>query len=766
MKSHFPGEMNQSRRNPQLRPGSRLTQIIFNLAIIPILGMINPALAQTADQRSDRLYFSTDIVPILTRLGCNGGGCHGKASGQNGFRLSLLGFEPESDYESLMGDARGRRLFPSNPEKSLILLKATARVPHGGGRVMEESGEDYRTLIRWQQQGAIGPESNDPTITSIRLDQSESILQFKEKLGLKVIAAFSDGRRRDVTRQSIYQSNEPGIASVDTQGVVQAGDQPGLVAVMVRFGEKIATFRAVVPFVQEAERTKEVGRILDEIESQAGGSVADRPLIQQWRKLGIVPSKVTDDLTFLRRATLDICGTLPTPAEAKAFVQNKDPDKRTRLIDRLLDRPEYASYFALKWADILQNRGAGYSTSRQRAGTTLFAGWIRDSIAANKPYNQFVAEILTASGSQAENPPAVWYRSVRKSPEYVESVAQAFLGVRIQCAQCHHHPTENWSQADYYGLAAVFSRVGRKGGFADAEVPTDEMIFLAPTGKVIHPRTGEVLPPRPLGDPAFAIGPLDDPRQSLARWMGRPENPYFSRTIVNRLWAHFLGRGVVHPLDDARSTNPPSNPALLDALADDFVRHGFDVKHLIRQITRSYAYQLSSVPDGENQSDQQSYSRFYSRRIPAEPLLDAISQVLEVPTQFPGMPPGTRAIDLPDENVAAPFLDVFGRPARLTACECERVDAPALHQALELVNSAEIQRKLASPDGFAAQLARDGHDNDQIAEIVFKKLLSRPPSPAEKKAAKSFLDQQPERAEAVRSLLWSLLATNEFLFNH
>ncbi|MFM7316678.1 MAG: DUF1553 domain-containing protein, partial [bacterium] len=319
---------------------------------------------------------------------------------------------------------------------------------------------------------------------------------------------------------------------------------------------------------------------------------------------------------------------------------------------------------------------------------------------------------------------------------------------------------------DYYGLAAVFARVGRKGGFADAEVPTDEVIYLAPKGLVVHPRTGAEMRPRPLGENEFQIGPLDDPRKSLARWMTSPENPFFARTVVNRLWAHFMGRGIVHPLDDARSTNPPSNPELLNALAADFVSHGYDIKHLIRQITGSYAYQITSVSEPGNKGDMQSFSRFYSRRIPAEPLLDAISQVLGVATDFPGMPPGTRAIELPDENVAAPFLDIFGRPARLTACECERVDAPALHQALELVNSAEIQRKLSAPASFPAVLATSGKNADEIVHLSFVRILSRPPRPEEKRASVGFLERQTNRPEAIQSLVWSLLATNEFLFNH
>ncbi len=709
--------------------------------------------------------FGTDVVPILTKLGCNGGGCHGKATGQNGFKLSLLGFEPDQDYESLVTEGRGRRISQTTPERSLLLTKATSRVPHGGGRRLDEGSDDYRQLRDWIAQGAPAPQGNDPQLLRIELSPVDAILATNTTLQLKTTAFFSNGTSRDVTKQSVYQSNEPGIAGVETEGLVKTTNQHGLVAVMARFGEQIATFHAAVPFINEPARQAEVDAQLGQLERKLGASPADKHLLNQWRRLGVVPSPVADDATFLRRATLDICGTLPTSEELADYVADTRSDKRSRLIDRLLDRPEYASYFALKWADILQNRGAGYATSKQRAGTMLFSGWIRDSLAANKPYDQFVAEILTASGSQYENPPALWYRTVRKSPEYVESVAQAFLGIRIQCAQCHHHPTERWSQADYFGLAANFARVGRKGGFADAEVPTDEIIFLKPHGEVLHPRTGEALKPRPLGGSEFSLAENEDPRLSLSRWMTSRDNPYFARTMANRMWAHFLGRGIVHPIDDARSTNPPSNPELLTALAEHFIRNNYDIKQLIRTITLSYAYQLDSAPHAGNTGDTQTFSRFYPRRLGAEVLLDGISQVLEVPTNFPGVPAGTRAIDLPDENVAAHFLDVFGRPGRMSACECERVDSPALTQALELVNSAEIQRKLSAKPSYPQRSADSNKSHADLATEMFVRVLAREPRPGELKAATDYLASEPDRAEACRSLLWSLLATNEFLFN-
>lgn len=720
--------------------------------------------------------FGTEVVPILTKLGCNGGGCHGKATGQNGFRLSLFGFEPEFDYEAIVKESRGRRLSLAAPDQSLLLAKATATMPHGGGRRLAVDSHDYQILRQWISQGAPAPSEDDPHLVRVEITPHQQIMHSESSLQLHVTGAFSDGTLRDVTLQAIYQSNEVGIATVTNSGLVQTSLQHGLFSVMARFGEQLATFHAAVPFASEPTQLAAINAELDKITAQLlrdaesprewNNNSVDSHLFNQWRQLGIVPSAVADDATFLRRVTLDIIGTLPSDSEVTEYLTAPRSDKRQALINRLLERPEYASYFALKWADVLQNRGAGYSTSKQRAGTTLFAEWIRDSLEANKPYDQFVSEILTATGSQNENPPAIWYRTVRKPAEYVESVAQAFLGVRVQCAQCHHHPTERWSQSDYYGLAAVFSRVGRKGGFADAEVPTDEMIFLKESAVVLHPRTGKILKPQPLGGNEFSLGLHDDPRVSLARWMSAGDNPFFARTMVNRMWAHFMGRGIVHPIDDARSTNPPSNPELLDGLAQDFISSGYDLKQLIRVIANSYAYRLESAPHAGNVGDTQTFARFYPRRMPAEVLLDGISQVLDVPTNFDSVPPGTRAIELPDENVAANFLDVFGRPLRMSACECERVDAPALTQALELVNSSEIQRKLTEKTGYAEQLAISDKSPEILAREIFLRVFARHPRPEEVNAATAFFAAEPDRGEACRSLLWSLLATNEFLFNH
>lgn len=712
--------------------------------------------------------FNAEIVPLLTKLGCNGGGCHGKATGQNGFKLSLLGFEPDQDYDSIVREGRGRRWFPASPSRSLLLLKATGESAHGGGVRLARDSEDYGTLVRWLEQGANPSRADEPTLEQITVVPANRIFDGKrEPQPLRVSARFSDGSTRDVTSRAVYQVNEPDLADVSEAGVVRTMDRSGSFAVMVRFGEQIAVFYGTVPLANPAADTQ---ARLAAWERDHAQSFVDKHLAAQWKRLGILPSGPADDGEFIRRASLDICGTLPTSTEVAEYVDDKRTDKRARLIDRLLERPEYAGHFAVRWADILRNRGAGYSTRYQRSGTTLFSGWIRDSFAANMPYDRFVASILTASGSQETNPPAIWYRTVRTNADYVESTAQAFLGIRIQCAQCHHHPAERWSQADYFQLAAVFARVGRKGGYADAEVPTDETIYLADEGEVKHPRTGVLMTPRPPGGDEFRLERYDDPRRSLAAWMASPENPFMARTMVNRMWGHFFNRGIIHPIDDARSTNPPSNPELLGALSRDFIAHKYDVKHLVRTICNSAAYAISSVPNETNRDDTQNYARYYPRRMAAEVLLDALSQTLDAPTKFRAasgdFPAGTRAIDLPDEAVPSHFLDVFGRPARNSACECERVDSPALGQTLELVNSAELQAKLTAEKGYVAKLAANERPHAENVDEIFVRVFARPPRDKERATALKFLASQTDRKSAYASLLWSLLATNEFLFNH
>ncbi len=708
-------------------------------------------------RRPPAMNFANEVVPVFTKLGCNAGGCHGKASGQNGFRLSLLGFEPALDYETLVKEGRGRRLFPAMPARSLLLEKSSGGVPHGGGRRMEVGSHEYRVILRWIEAGMPVGRPDDPTVERIAIYPEARRLAQGSTQQVNVTAYYSDGRAEDVTRWSQYQSNDLDVADVAEGGRVRARGHSGQAAIMARYQGKVAVFRATVPLPRRP--SAEV--------AFASDNPIDRLVLKQWRALGLEPSGDCSDAEFVRRAGLDITGTLPTAAETRAFVVDKAADKRARLVDRLLDRPEYATYFSIKWADILRNKRDG--KPEYAAGTYRFHDWIRESLERNVPYDEFVRGILTATGSPETSPPVMWYRKKKKSDEYVDETAQVFLGMRLQCAKCHHHPFEVWGQDDYYGFAAFFARVKRKNRVdAPRDGLKEEVIISARSGSVSHPKTGKTMLPKGLGDVAIPVSPADDPRSRLVDWMASPSNPYFARALVNRYWAHFFGRGIVEPLDDIRLTNPPTNPELLDALAGSFVKSGYDLKALVRLMATSRAYGLSSVPNESNVADRQSFARHYPRRLGAEVLLDAISQVTAAPTSFAGLPAGTRAIDLPDEGVSSGFLDAFGRPKRDTACECERVSDASLGQSLMLLNSPDIQAKLTAGGGRAERLAKDPRpDAEKVAEL-FWDAFARAPDSGESTAALDHLTGTPNAAAkrlAYEDILWALLNAKEFQFN-
>jgi hypothetical protein len=620
------------------------------------------------------INFANQVVPIFTKLGCNAGGCHGKSSGQNGFRLSLLGFEPDLDFETIVKEGRGRRVFPAAPEESLLLRKAIASLPHGGGKKLDRDSPEYRLVARWIAAGMPKGRPEDPTVARIEVHPREKVLARGGTQQVAVTAFYTDGTSEDVTRWAQYQSNDLEVATVEEGGRVAAQDYSGQAAVMARYQGQVAVFRATVP----------LGVPIADAPPFEPANFVDELVSRQWKALGLVPSESCTDAEFLRRASLDITGTLPTADEVEAFVADASPDKRAKLVDRLLERPEYAAYFATKWADILRNKREG--NDQLRPSTYRFYDWIRTSLARNVPYDRFARSILAASGTPDTAPAVMWYRRLRTPDAFVDDTAQVFLGMRLQCAKCHHHPFETWAQDDYYGFAAFFAKVGRKPAASGRRVGRglDEAIFLARGGGVSHPKTGKVMEPKGLGGEVVRVAAGVDPRQKLVDWMADPQNPYFARAVVNRYWAHFFGRGIVEPLDDMRVTNPASNPELLDALAADFVGSGYDLKRLVRTIATSRVYGLSSLPNEYNAKDKQSFARHYPKRMTAEVLLDAIAQVTAVPTPFAGFPAGTRAIELPDESVASTFLDTFGRPKRDTACECERVTDASLGQSLML----------------------------------------------------------------------------------
>jgi hypothetical protein len=712
--------------------------------------------AESARGEEPPVSFPNQVVPILTKLGCNAGGCHGKQLGQNGFKLSLFGFDPEADHAALVKEARGRRLFSAAPASSLFLLKPTAAVPHGGGRRLNPTSPEYRLLLRWVRQGALYEPGPARHVVGLDLWPVEKTMGRKDSQPLSVTARYDDGHNEDVTRLAQYQSNDTDVAVVDGAGVVRTLDVPGEAAVMARYQGHVAVFRAAVPLGQP------IGRYPD----FPAANFIDELAVGKWQKLGIVPSEPCTDAEFIRRASLDICGTLPTPSEVRGFLGDPAKDKRTRLIDRLLDRPEYADYFALQWADVLHNKRQNLDI--YKAGTFAFHAWIRRSLAENRPYDQFVRDILAAQGSPEAHPPVVWYRLVRTLDGYVDNTAQLFLGLRLQCAQCHHHPAEHWSQDDYYGLAAFFARVGRKNVVITniCYPPQSEHIFDTRTGQVTQPRTGQVMVPKGLDGPFYPSSLYEDPRQHLVDWMVRPDNPYFARALVNRMWGHFFGRGLVEPLDDMRVTNPPSNPELLDALARDFIAHRFDLKHVVRTICTSRTYGLSSTPNAFNAHDRKNFARYYPKRLEAEVLLDAVAQATGVPARFSGLPSGTRAIALPDESVPSYFLDIFGRPQRSTACACERLSDATLAQSLHVLNSRAMQDRITAPTGCAARLAADPRSDREKVEELFLWAHARLPDAKEREHAERYVSGHSDKVRAYQNLLWALVNAKEFQFNY
>ncbi len=710
------------------------------------------------------INFPNQVVPVFTKLGCNSGGCHGKASGQNGFKLSLLGYEPEVDFVALVKEARGRRLMASAPDSSLFLLKASGLVPHGGGKKMEKDSDEYRLVRRWIAAGAPYGKESDPTVTKITVFPEHRVMTRQNKQQFAVYAHYTDGAIEDITRRAQYDSNDPEIATVDPSGYIRTLNLSGEAAIMARYQGHVSVVRATVPL---GAKTPDWQFPVQ--------TVVDTHTSKKWRDLGLVPSDIAGDEAFLRRAHLDLTGSLPTPTQVVEFAANKDPKKREALIDQLVETPEYAYYFANKWADILRVKRGREGNSPQRAqGTFAFHNWIRDAVASDKPYDEFVRDILSATGEESRNPPTVWYKDLQQPEQFVDDTAQVFLGLRIACANCHHHPYEKWSQDDYWGLAAFFGRVGKKqipvaGSQNQANT---QIVYSRPDGSVTNKRTSKPAAIKPLDGAPMDIERGDDPRQKLVDWMADPANPFFAKAVANRYWAHFFGRGIVDPLDDMRVTNPPSNPALLDSLAKTLVDNKFSLKSLVKTICKSRTYQLSAVPNEFNKHDKQAYARYYPKRMGAEVLLDAVCQVTDSPTQFSGLPTDKfapkRAIMLPDEAFNSYFLDVFGRPQRISACECERVSEANLAQALHLLNSDEIQQKLSRANGRADALTnvKDKRTDAEKVEELFLWAFARKPTDDDMKAALTHIQKhKAQKKVAYENIIWALLNTKEFVFN-
>lgn len=728
-----------------------------------LLAALSCRYAVCADDSSAKLSFVNDVMPVLTKAGCNTGVCHAKAGGgQNGFQLSLLGFESQEDYESLVKEGRGRRLFRSSPAQSLVLRKASGETPHGGGVRLPKESAGYALLLKWVEQGTPFGTETDPELETVVVVPDRGVVPMKSQQQLKAVARYSDGSERDVTSLALFESNSEAMASVNENGLVEIHDIPGRVSIMVRYQGMASVFTAAVPLGAPVESLPKSNSFVDDL------------VFANLKQIGIPPSPVCDDATFIRRVSLDIAGRLPTPDDVAAFIADNSPDKRNRVIDSLLKSPGYADFFANKWTSLLKNRRDDASDI---TSNFAFHAWIRDSLLANVSYDQLVRELLAATGTVIGNPPVAWYKRVKDPKQQLEDVAQLFLGVRLQCAQCHHHPFERWSQDDYYSLSAFFTRIGRKPTGTRGE---DLIYHKRGTATAVNVKTGESLKPAAFGDDVGEIPADQDPRLRLADWMSAGKNPFFAKALVNRYWKHFFKRGLIEPEDDIRDTNPPSNPELLTALEQHFVDSGFDLKELVRVITQSAAYQLSAAPNQHNIVDEQNYSRYYPRRLQAEVMLDAIDDLTGAPTTFANLPPGTRAVALPDNsyNKASAFLRVFGRPDSTSVCECERVQSSSLAQSLHLINSSEIKAKLTAGGGRAMALAKSTAPFEDRVKEIYLVAFAREPDHSELEAAIAYLNEEItdaagkpiDKSRAVQQnfqdLIWALMNTKEFLFNH
>jgi len=735
-----------------MKPASQPIWLLLILACSFGLTAHGGETAPGAGTQSTIPDFVRDVQPILTRHGCNSGPCHGKQRGQNGFQLSLLGFDPVFDHAAIVKEARGRRIFFASPTESLLLQKPTGEVAHGGGVRLEPGSEQYATLLRWIAAGAPYSQPGTPGLEQITVAPVQRRMVADEQLQLTVTAHYDDGSTRDVTALAAYQSNESPIAAVNEDGVITAGHVTGEVAVMARYQGQFAVVRVTVPVPGEAPPPTEL---------LASNNFIDQQIAATLQRLALSASPPAPDHKFLRRAYIDIIGRTPTADEARTFLEDPSPDKRSILVDRLLAQPEYAEHWANKWADLLR-------PNPYRVGikaTLNYDHWIRQAFRENQPYDEFVRELLTARGTTFHNGNVTLFRDRRSPDELTTIVSQLFLGIRLECAKCHHHPFEVWGQEDFYSFAAYFAQVKRKGtGLSPPISGSEEMVYAGDSGNVKHPLTDEVMAPRPLFGEAPDPETVDDLREPLAEWITSPDNSFFAQTMANRVWTDLMGRGLVEPVDDLRATNPPSNPELLQALGDHFRDSGFDIKELIRVIATSQAYGLSSLPTERNVVDTRNFSRHYRQRLRAEVLLDSVCQITGVPEDFDAMPAGSSAKEVWTHRIDSLFLDAFGRPDPNQDPPCERLEEPTVVQTLHLMNSPRLYGKVTSSNGRVAELSGSESPPEQIVTELYLWCYSRLPDKEELKIGTSLYDNSDNRQQVTEDLLWALLNTPEFVF--
>jgi hypothetical protein len=701
--------------------------------------------------------FRHEFIAALNVGGCNMGACHGTPSGKGGFRLSLRGYDPAADYLTLTREAFNRRTDPGDPDASLILLKALAKVPHEGGQRYRPDAVPVRAIRDWLAEGL----QDDPTAAApqgVTILPGARLLKAPARFQqLSVLARFSDGGTREVTRLTVFSSSDPAVADVNINGLVEFR-QAGEVAILCRYLDIMETVRLTYLEPRAGFVWKDVPE----------NNYVDKHVFAKLKMLSLPPSDLCTDQEFIRRACLDLCAVLPTPGEVKAFVADTAADKRAKLIERLLGRPEYADFWTLKWADVLRNSRKAV----QVKGTEVYQHWLRRHVEDNTPLDELVRELLTADGSTFRNPPANYYRIAREPTALAESTAQLFFGVRMQCAKCHNHPFERWTQDDYYSLAAFFARVKQKKDPGEPgpnpQTPGAEVIYSDRAGEVTQPRSGKVMAPKVMGRPAPAIPTGKDRREALAEQVTAADNPFFAKSVVNRIWFHLTGRGIVDPVDDFRESNPSANDELLNALARDFVAHKYDAKYLIRTVMNSRTYQLSAQTNDLNKDDNKYFSHAVTKLLTAEQLLDALCTVTEVPEKYAGLPVGTRAVQLPDGEVNHPFLKTFGQPARELACECEREGDSNLAQALQLINGPTVNEKLRNPaNRIGRLLAKKMSDIDVLCELYLA-TVSRLPVEGEVSAALEHVRKaKPEdQRKAWEDVQWALVNSKEFLFRH
>ena len=710
------------------------------------------------------ISFGEQVVPVLTKAGCNSGACHASQYGKGEFKLSLFGFAPEEDHPQIARDWTQRRLSLIDPADSLVLKKPTLQVSHGGGQRFDVDSIEYDVLRQWIESGAREPSTDDPHVVGMSVFPEEGVYAEGEAQQLRIVALYDDDSSRDVTHLAMYDSLGEGVAAVDDDGLLSIAGS-GQAAIMVRYQGQARVSMVMVPFESSSARA-------DSLAGFKPQNLIDETIAAHWQQLGVTPSELCSDEQFVRRAFLDATGTLPTPEQIDAFLNSESDNKRDELVDELLGLTgdpnrdlyggEWSAYWALKWGDLLRNNRNKVGDG----GMWAFSNWMRQSLRENMPVDQFVREIITAQGSIYANGPANYYKIATKPEDLAETTVQVFLGVRLQCARCHHHPFEAYSQEDYYGLAAFFTRVQTKGSTDFGALGRDTIVMIRDSGSIKHPRSRKTVPPTPLLGEPVALEEVRDLRRPLADWLTTPENDLFARNIVNRFWGYFMGSGLVEPIDDLRATNPASVPALLDALAADFTASGYDLKRLMRTIMTSRVYRLSSVPRPENLAQERLFLHYNVKRIPAEVLLDAIDDVCGTQERFSGVPLGTRAIELPDGNYTSYFLDTLGRPLRTIACECERTSQPNLAQVLHIANGDLIQKKLSDKNGRLTKLAEEDLPLEDAIREAYLVTFSRTPTSEELANGKQIVSDADNRRQGLEDLTWALLNSREFLFNH